>query len=505
MVSHREHGHRIHSAHSKIMISAPARRESLVKITQPGKASSPAEGRTGGPAYAIGLFQASADAADSADIGQRLQGWPTDSSMISSCRRRQAALSRVLFKVAQRLPTPIAEPLSFWTSTAIARNSFTGINSLHTMTKDIKVAIIALSGVGGVGKAFIAQLDNYIQRNHATISISVVYVARSSAAIISRDYSPLPLTAIVPEKLDAVGGPPLSVPDLIQFLKNSGSEAIVIDNTSSIELARQYPDFLKAGIHIATPNKKGFSSEESLWNDIFAAAGNNTGSGGYVFHESTVGAGLPVISTIKDLIDTGDEVERIEGVFSGTLSFLFNQFAPAGESGAAKAFSEVVKFAKDAGYTEPDPRDDLNGMDVARKLTILARLSGLAIPSPTSFPVQSLIPKPLESASSSQEFMANLPNYDAEMGQLAEEAKKEGKVIRFVGSMDVASKALKVGLEKLDASHPIATLKGSDNVVAFYTKRYGDRALVVQGAGAGADLTAMGVLSDVIKIIERIK
>ncbi|KAF3160526.1 hypothetical protein EYR41_008288 [Orbilia oligospora] len=370
------------------------------------------------------------------------------------------------------------------------------------MAKDIKVAII---GVGGVGKAFVSQLSNYIKKNASTVSVSVVYIARSRAALISKDYSPLPLTAFVSEELDAAGTEPLSVPDLIQFLKASGSEAILIDNTSSIELANTYPDILSAGIHIATPNKKGFSSEEKLWNDIFAAAGNNGGSGGYVFHEATVGAGLPVLSTIRDLVDTGDEVTKVEGVFSGTMSFLFNEFAPVGASGAPKAFSDVVKVAKDAGYTEPDPRDDLNGLDVARKLTILARLSGLSIASPTSFPVQSLIPKPLESVSTSQEFMDGLPNYDSEIGLLADDAKKEGKVIRFVGSIDVPAKAVKVGLEKFDFSHPIAGLKGSDNIIAFYTKRYGDRALIVQGAGAGAEVTAMGVLSDVIKIIARIK
>ncbi|KAK6533157.1 hypothetical protein TWF281_007309 [Arthrobotrys megalospora] len=370
------------------------------------------------------------------------------------------------------------------------------------MAKDIKVAII---GVGGVGKAFIGQLSHYVKKNASTVSISVVYVARSRAALISKDYSPLPLTTFISEELDAAGTEPLSVPDLIQFLKASGSEAILIDNTSSVELANTYPDILSAGIHIATPNKKGFSSEEKLWNDIFAAAGNNGGSGGYIFHEATVGAGLPVLSTIRDLVDTGDEVTKVEGVFSGTMSFLFNEFAPVGTSGAPKAFSDVVKVAKDAGYTEPDPRDDLNGLDVARKLTILARLSGLSIASPTSFPVQSLIPKPLESVSTSQEFMDGLPNYDSEIGLLADEAKKEGKVIRFVGSIDVPSKAVKVGLEKFDVSHPIAGLKGSDNIIAFYTKRYGDRALIVQGAGAGAEVTAMGVLSDVIKIVARIK
>ncbi|EPS40582.1 hypothetical protein H072_5539 [Dactylellina haptotyla CBS 200.50] len=370
------------------------------------------------------------------------------------------------------------------------------------MTKDIKVAII---GVGGVGKAFIGQLANFIKKNSSTVSVSAVYIARSTAALISKDFSPLPLTAFASEELDAAGTAPLSVPDLIQFLKESGSETILIDNTSSIELANTYPDFLKAGINIATPNKKGFSSEEKLWNDIFAAAGNNGGGGGYVFHEATVGAGLPVISTIKDLVDTGDEVTKVEGVFSGTMSFLFNEFAPISSNGPVRAFSDVVKIAKDAGYTEPDPRDDLNGLDVARKLTILARLCGLDIDSPTSFPVQSLIPKPLESASTSQEFMEGLPNFDSDIGLLAENAQKEGKVIRFVGSIDVLSKAVKVGLEKFDISHPIAGLKGSDNIIAFYTKRYGDRALIVQGAGAGAEVTAMGVLSDVIKIINRIK
>ncbi|KAF3939901.1 Aspartokinase [Dactylella cylindrospora] len=369
------------------------------------------------------------------------------------------------------------------------------------MPKDIKIAII---GVGGVGKAFVNQLSGFIQKN-STLSISVVYISRSRAALVSKDYSPISLTPSVFDDLDAKGTEPYNVPDLIQFLKDSGSEAILVDNTSSVQLANKYPDFLKAGIHIATPNKKGFSSEESLWNDIFAASGNNGGSGGYVFHEATVGAGLPVISTIKDLVDTGDEVTKVEGVFSGTMSFLFNEFAPVGGSDEPKAFSEVVKVAKDAGYTEPDPRDDLNGLDVARKLTILARLSGLAIASPTSFPVQSLIPKPLESAASSEEFMEGLPNFDADIGLLAEEANKEGKVIRFVGSIDVPSKSVKVGLEKFDVSHPIAGLKGSDNIIAFYTKRYGARALIVQGAGAGAEVTAMGVLSDVIKIISRIR
>jgi homoserine dehydrogenase len=219
-----------------------------------------------------------------------------------------------------------------------------------------------------------------------------------------------------------------------------------VDNTSNEDVANAYPTFLEKKISIVTPNKKGFSSNYKLWKSIFNAASNGSGSGGYVFHESSVGAGLPVLSTLRELIDTGDEVLRIEGVFSGTMSFLFNSFMPVGGGGGS--FSVEVKKAKELGYTEPDPRDDLNGLDVARKLTILARISGLEIESPTSFPVQSLIPKDLESSKSGDEFLQRLPEFDGDMDKLKNEAAAEGKVVRFVGSIDVGKKEVKVGLEK---------------------------------------------------------
>jgi homoserine dehydrogenase len=209
---------------------------------------------------------------------------------------------------------------------------------------------------------------------------------------------------------------------------------VLVDNTSNQDVADSYPAFLKKGISIVTPNKKAFSGNYELWSSIFSAASNGTGIGGYVYHESSVGAGLPVISTLKDLVETGDEVQKIEGVFSGTMSFLFNSFQPT--SGGGGKFSAEVTNAKDKGYTEPDARDDLNGLDVARKLTILARLAGLKVESPTSFPVQSLIPKELESCSSGDEFLQRLPEFDGQMDQLKQDAEKEGKVIRFVGSVD---------------------------------------------------------------------
>lgn len=165
--------------------------------------------------------------------------------------------------------------------------------------------------------------------------------------------------------------------------------------------------------------------------------------------------------------------------------------------------------AKELGYTEPDPRDDLNGMDVARKLTILARLAGLDVARPDAFPIESLIPSELASLPSSADgiaqFMTRLPEFDAQMSSVKDAAEKEGKVVRYVGSIDVATKTVKVGLQYFDKDSAIAGLKGSDNIISFYTKRYGSNPLIVQGAGAGGDVTAMGVSADLIKVMERLR
>ena len=235
-----------------------------------------------------------------------------------------------------------------------------------------------------------------------------------------------------------------------------------------------------------TPNKKAFSGSLQLWDSILDSSYRPSDephrTRGLIYHESSVGAGLPIISTLRDLVDTGDTVRRIEGVFSGTMSFLFNGFAPVSGQGGGRWSAEVRK-AKDNGFTEPDPRDDLNGLDVARKLVILARLAGLKVQGTDSFPVQSLIPVELEGVSSGGEFLDRLAEFDGKMDEIRDEAVREGKVVRFVGSVDVRGQKLKVGLEKFDRSHPIAGLEGSDNIVSFYTERYSDSPLVVRGAG----------------------
>ncbi|KAI5866233.1 homoserine dehydrogenase-domain-containing protein [Durotheca rogersii] len=360
-------------------------------------------------------------------------------------------------------------------------------------THKVSVAII---GAGGVGKCFLSQFEA-LSKRRPTPKLDLCYIATSRKALFNADYS----IAIdnVAQELAASSKSPLSLPHVADFLAAAPSKVVLVDNTSSQDVADTYPLFLSRGISIVTPNKKAFSGSYKLWQDIFTAAAT---SGAKVYHESSVGAGLPVISTLKDLVDTGDEVTKIEGVFSGTLSFLFNSFAPVDGSGGQ--WSAEVKKAKELGYTEPDPRDDLNGLDVARKLTILARLVGLPVESPTSFPVQSLIPKELESASSGDEFLQRLPEFDARMEETKAAAASQDKVVRFVGSTDVASKAVKVGLELFDKSHPIAALKGSDNIISFYTKRYGANPLIIQGAGAGGEVTAMGVTSDLLKVLSQI-
>jgi homoserine dehydrogenase len=234
-----------------------------------------------------------------------------------------------------------------------------------------------------------------------------------------------------------------SMRDIHQALAaaSRGTDPVIfIDCTASDKVPEEYKEILDNNIHIATPNKKGMSGKLALYKTITESTTH-----AIVFHEATVGAGLPVISTLKDLIHTGDKITKIEGIFSGTLSYIFNVWG----GGNAK-FSDVVREAKEKGYTEPDPRDDLNGMDVARKLTILARISGLEVEGPPSsdiFPIESLIPKALETAQSGDEFVAGLPFHDAEFDEKRTAAKQAGKVVRFVGSIDVATSTIKVGLQ----------------------------------------------------------
>lgn len=348
---------------------------------------------------------------------------------------------------------------------------------------------VALIGVGGVGKAILQQLLS----PPLSSKFNVVLVANSRLSLSLPLPNNSPLTEGNMQPILEQHGQALDVTSVISLLANHPDGAgVLIDSTGSDAVPSLYPTMLAHGVHVVTPNKKGFSGPLALYDAITAAAYPN--SKALVYGESTVGAGLPILSTLKDLVGTGDEIERIEGVFSGTLSYIFNEYSKP-EGGDVK-FSEVVQVAKDKGYTEPDPRDDLSGTDVARKLAILARLcpGAPALPEGAfSVPTESLVPPVLADAKDKDEYLSRLAEGDDHFAKLRAEAEKEGKVVRYVGVIDLKAGKVECKLGKYDKDHAFATaLKGSDNIISFATKRYSPRPLIIQGAGAGADVTAMG-------------
>ncbi|HKE95954.1 MAG TPA: bifunctional aspartate kinase/homoserine dehydrogenase I, partial [Povalibacter sp.] len=265
--------------------------------------------------------------------------------------------------------------------------------------------------------------------------------------------------------------------------------AIIIDCSASAEVAARYPEWLARGIHIVTPNKKANSGTLDLYARLQEA--RKQGASHYLY-EATVGAGLPIIQTLRDLRDTGDEIQRIEGILSGTLAYLFNVWD------GSEPFSAIVRAAKAKGYTEPDPRDDLSGIDFARKLIILGREMGLRLEL-GDVQLEGLVPPALRECGP-EEFLDRLPEFDAPMAQRLQQARSRDKVLRYVGTLDAASGKAAVGLVELDRSHTFANINLTDNVVRFLTRRYNENPLVVQGPGAGPEVTAGGIFADLLRV-----
>jgi homoserine dehydrogenase len=334
---------------------------------------------------------------------------------------------------------------------------------------------IALIGPGLVGKEFLAQLSKF-QNDKVTLSL---------IALLSSTKMKLSTNLEFTTTLD--DGLPISMPEFMNHIKKENT--VVVDCTSNEQIALLYPEILKT-CHLITPNKKGYSGDINLFNQIVSQSKKHQK---FHKHESTVGAGLPIIQTLKDLVQTGDEIVKIEGIFSGTLSYIFNSFS---SRESTLKFSEIVSQAKNLGYTEPDPRDDLNGMDVARKVVILSRDAGMQI-SLNDLNIENIVPENLR-ALDSIEFMKNLGSADEYFESLNKKALAKGCVLRYVGVIDPKGKC-SVGLGEYLLSHPFASLKGSDNVIAFTTKRF-PNPLIVQGAGAGSAVTAFGMFSDLLKI-----
>jgi aspartokinase/homoserine dehydrogenase 1 len=345
---------------------------------------------------------------------------------------------------------------------------------------------IGLIGPGTVGRVLLAQIATQIERLRAlNLDLRVRGIATSKRMLLEEASVDLDRWA---QRL-AEAGEPL---DLERFANHVQADyiphTVIVDCTASADVGNHYAAWLTRGIHIVTPNKKANSGTLPYYRALQAA---RRAAGTHYLYEATVGAGLPIIQTLRDLRETGDEITCIEGIFSGTLAYLFNVFD------GRESFSSIVRDAKAKGYTEPDPRDDLSGMDVARKLIILGREMGLTLEM-SDVQVQGLVPTALEKCGV-EEFMARLPEFDVAMAATLEKARRKNEVLRYVGRVDSDGKAT-VGLMHLDARHAFANIALTDNVVRFATRRYCDNPLIVQGPGAGPEVTAGGVFSDLLRL-----
>src|SRR5690606_2327520 len=264
--------------------------------------------------------------------------------------------------------------------------------------------------------------------------------------------------------------------------------SVFVDCTSDKDIVQYYPTLLKSHISIVTPNKVANSGPYADYKLLRESA---LKYGVKFLYETNVGAGLPIISTIDGLITSGDKFIKIEAILSGTLSYIFNNFGPD------LSFADAVRDAKEKGFTEPDPRDDLSGLDVARKILILAREVGIPL-EPEEVEVAQLLPDNCLTAPTVDEFFHQLEVSDSYFSELLANAEKQGGRLRYIASLENGKAT--VQLKVVDKQHPFYNLAGSDNIISFTTERYRDTPLVIKGPGAGAEVTATRRFADIISI-----
>ena len=275
------------------------------------------------------------------------------------------------------------------------------------------------------------------------------------------------------------------------LVENFSYRTVFIDCTGSGEAALLYKRLLTNGIHIATPSKIANTIEQTYFDELHTMRREQRGQ---YLYETTCGAGLPIIQTIEDMMASGDEIKKVTGVVSGTMTFIF------GELEQGKSFGEAVKKARELGYAEPDPRDDLSGEDVARKFITLARVAGHKIER-RELEVESLIPESLRSVTTA-EFLKRIGEFDEFWAKKVADAATENKVLRYVGTMEDGK--VQISVQAVSEKTPLGTLAGTDNQVAIYSRRYSKFPMIIHGPGAGAEVTAAGLLADVQKIGQRI-